>query len=73
MYLPKRGEKYYYLILEEMTVKSVEKKKWEFDGFDLTLYFMENVFKSKKKAKESKDKVIEGAKKIMRNEFMWRL
>lgn len=73
MYLPKRGEKYYYLILEEMTVKSVEKKKWEFDGLDLTLYFMENVFKSKKKAKESKDKVIEGAKKIMRNEFMWRL
>ncbi len=73
MYLPKRGEKYYYLILEEMTVKSVEKKKWEFNGFDLTLYFMENVFKSKKKAKESKDKVIEGAKKIMRNEFMWRL
>lgn len=73
MYLPKIGEEYYYLIIEETTVKSIEKKKWEFDGFDITLYLMGNVFKGKKKAKENKDKVIESVKKIMRNEFMWRL
>lgn len=72
MYLPKTGKEYYYLTLDEMTVKSVEKKKWEFDGFDITLYLMGNVFKGKKKAKENKDKVIENVKKIMREVTIWK-
>lgn len=72
MYLPKTGEEYYYLTLDEMTVKSVEKKKWEFDGFDITLYLMGNVFKGKKKAKENQGRVVERVNKLMREVTIWR-
>lgn len=72
MYLPKRGEEYYYLIIEETIVKSIAKKKWEFDGYDITLYLMGNVFKSKKKAKDKQDRVVERLHKLLREVTVWR-
>lgn len=65
MFVPKVGEEYYYLTFKGMVIEAAKKKRWEFDGFDITMFMMDNVFKSKGKAKKNKDKVIEGAKKFM--------
>lgn len=65
MYLPELGEEYYYLTLDEMTVKSVEKKKWEDDYFDGSMFLLDNIFKSEIEAEENKDRVIECLKELM--------
>lgn len=65
MYLPKIGEEYYYLTLDEKTVKSVEKKKWEDDDFDDSMFLLDNIFKSEIEAEENKDRVIECLKELM--------
>lgn len=65
MYLPKIGEEYYYLTLDEKTVKSVEKKKWEDDDFDGSMFLLDNIFKSGIEAEENKDRVIECLKELM--------
>ena len=65
MYLPKIGEEYYYLTLDEKTVKSVEKKKWEDDDFDDSMFLLDNIFKSEIEAEENKDRVVECLKELM--------
>lgn len=62
---PKIGEEYYYLTLDEKTVKSVEKKKWEDDDFDGSMFLLDNIFKSGIEAEENKDRVIECLKELM--------
>ena len=54
---PKFGEEYYYLILDKTTDKATvkaKKKKWEDSNFDITMFFVDNIYESENAAEADK-------------------